>query len=152
EFVRLGQIGYPPEALNGQARLPLDILSTLTEAVRTTEPIILAPVPLGGGRFPRSGDLRWQQGEGTLVALPLLARGRAIGAIGLSFADARDFDADDRAMLLMLAQQCAVALERARLYDAEQAARQAAERAAARTARLQAVTAALVEALTPAQV
>src|SRR4051794_2622656 len=152
EFTALGQFGYPPDALSGPGRVPRDILPALHEALHTSALVIPASMSEYDEHFSPADDLRWPRRTATLVALPLVTRGRAIGAIGLDFAGARDVDADDRAMLLMLAQQCAVALERARLYDAEQAARQVAERAAARTARLQAVTAALVEALTPAQV
>lgn len=49
-------------------------------------------------------------------------------------------------------ERAALALENARLLDAEQQARRAAESGARRTARLQAVTSSLAEALTPAQV
>src|SRR5207237_1424823 len=57
-----------------------------------------------------------------LVAIPLLWKGRAIGAVGLTVAQSRTFDADERALLLNIGQQCAQALERARLHDAKLAA------------------------------
>jgi PAS domain S-box-containing protein len=50
--------------------------------------------------------------------------GRALGGLWLGFAQARPFAAAERDFLLALAQQCAQALERARLNEAEQAARQ----------------------------
>jgi len=53
-------------------------------------------------------------------ALPLLIQGRAIGAIGLTFPKERRIDEYHRAFLLVLARQCAQALERARLYEEAQ--------------------------------
>jgi signal transduction histidine kinase len=72
--------------------------------------------------------------------------------MALTFAHARRFDADDRELLKALAGQCAQALERARLYEAEREARAAAELAGERTTRLQLLAAELAAALTPAQV
>jgi signal transduction histidine kinase len=61
--------------------------------------------------------------------VPLLAHGRPIGALRLAFRQERAFDEDERALMLALTQQCAVALERARLYVSEHEARTAAEAA-----------------------
>jgi signal transduction histidine kinase len=63
------------------------------------------------------------------AALPLVARGRTLGTIGLRFAGPVAFDAETRAFLGALAQQCAQALDRALLYDAAVHARNAAEQA-----------------------
>ena len=54
------------------------------------------------------------------VALPLVVGGAAIGVLGIGFAAARRLTATERATLLALAEQCAQALDRARLYRAEQ--------------------------------
>jgi anti-anti-sigma factor len=54
------------------------------------------------------------------VALPLIAAGRVVGVIGLGFSSVQRFSATDRAMLLAVAEQCAQALDRARLYRSEQ--------------------------------
>ncbi|MDP9368478.1 MAG: GAF domain-containing protein [Chloroflexota bacterium] len=87
------------------------------------------------------------------VIVPLTARGRILGALTLVAAESgRRYGRDDLALAEDLAQRAALAVDNARLYEAEQRARQAAERAADRTARLQAVTAALAEGLTPAEV
>lgn len=53
-------------------------------------------------------------------ALPLLVGGRAVGVLGLSFPPERQVVEYDRAFLLVLARQCAQALERARLYEEAQ--------------------------------
>ena len=63
------------------------------------------------------------------ATLPLLVDGQAIGVLGLSFREERSFSAADRVLMLALAQQCAQALERARLYQAERTAQAAAMQA-----------------------
>ncbi len=58
-----------------------------------------------------------------------MLEGRAVGGMSLAFTETQEFSQHDRAFILSLAQQCAQALERARLYEAEQTAREAAETA-----------------------
>jgi len=69
--------------------------------------------------------------------VPLVVDGRVIGVLGAAFDAPRPFGEDDRALALAVAQQCAQSLERARLFEAEGAARAEAEaaRAESETAR-----------------
>jgi PAS domain S-box-containing protein len=53
------------------------------------------------------------------AALPLVASGRALGVLGLQFTRPMEFDADERALLLALASQSAIAFARAQLYERE---------------------------------
>jgi two-component system sensor histidine kinase KdpD len=62
------------------------------------------------------------------VALPLALHGRVVGGIGLTFAQVQEFDAPTRDFVQALAGQCAQALERAQLFEAEAAARREALR------------------------
>jgi anti-sigma regulatory factor (Ser/Thr protein kinase) len=55
--------------------------------------------------------------DGALGVVPLVSHGRPIGAMMLSFADERTFDSDEQALITTLAEQCAQALERARLQE-----------------------------------
>jgi signal transduction histidine kinase len=64
-----------------------------------------------------------------LVALPLVAQ-HVLGAVALSFDAVHDVDEEEQAFLEAFAYQCGQALERARLYQAERAARLEAQRAA----------------------
>ena len=91
-------------------------------------------------------------GHEAIAFVPLRLQDRAVGVMALSFANPRTFDDDDRQLLTALADQCAQALERARLYEAEREARAAAEQAIKSTTRLQVLAAELAEALTPEQV
>lgn len=87
------------------------------------------------------------------IFVPLIARGRTLGAMSLIMTGpGRRYGADDLALAEDLAHRAALALDNALLHEAEQAARREAERAADRITRLQSVTAALSRALTPQEV
>ncbi|MCL4298509.1 MAG: GAF domain-containing protein [Anaerolineae bacterium] len=144
--------GYSPQRMAqwGQ-RIPVSIASPLTEAVQTGEAsFIESPAELAA-RYPHLAEQRVSNNQ-AFVALPLNVEGRSIGAIGLSFAEPQTFSDEDSEFMLTLARQCAQALERARLYEAERQARQAAEETAKRITSLQAVTARLSKAITPPEI
>jgi len=92
-----------------QADLPL------TEVVRTGKPLFFDDVDPLRDRWPLSPETR------AFAVLPLIASGRVLGALSLMFAHPMTFDADERALLLALASQSAVALARAQLYEREHA-------------------------------
>ena len=141
----------PPSALERLARFPSDAPMPSAEACRTAAPLWIETPEVLVARYP----LVFQRPDATaqaLASLPLMSRGRVLGVLSLSFSSPRTFTADERAFLQDLAGQTAQALERARLYAAEQHARATAQRAAERTTRLQAVTAELSQALTAARV
>ncbi len=92
-------------------RLPLDDPDPAAQAARTGEPLWEST-----GRDGSGPD------AGALVAVPLVLGGptRPLGAIVLRFPDERPtFTAQERAAVLTLAGQCAQALDRARLHQAE---------------------------------
>lgn len=111
------QVGYPPEVLVEGSVFPLDDRRPVARAIRTGEPEWLerrsdwtrhypppAPSALGAVAF----------------TLPLLVEGEAIGALAFRFAaEERILGPEERELALALAAQCAQALERARLYEAE---------------------------------
>ncbi len=120
-------VGYAPEVVAQWRRIDLDLPFPLTDAVRTREVVIVeSPVALLA-RYPRLASR--STGGSAWIAVPLLADHRVLGVIGVSFPTPRVFDDDDQRFLIALGQQCAQALERARLYEAERAARVAAEAA-----------------------
>ena len=103
-------------------------------------------------QFPNLLDLHMESFEYSMAVLPLRTDRGVLGVLVLSFAHHQRFDGADRDFLLTLANQSAQAVERSRLYAAEQTARQIAEESGNRTRVLQALTAALSNALTPVQV
>jgi PAS domain S-box-containing protein len=87
------------------------------------------------------------------ICVPLVARGRTFGAISMGMAESqRRYTTDDLALAKDLASYAAIAIDNARLYADERAARLAAERAILRVERLQSITAELSSARIPAQV
>ncbi|MBB6000421.1 PAS domain S-box-containing protein [Streptomonospora salina] len=57
--------------------------------------------------------------ERAWVALPLLSAGRPIGALRFTFSASRDVSDEEKVFLEALAGQCALALERAKLFERE---------------------------------
>jgi signal transduction histidine kinase/CheY-like chemotaxis protein len=58
-----------------------------------------------------------------------MVEGRAVGGLSLGFTEPQELNEDDQAFILALAQQCAQAIARSHLYEAERTARSAAEAA-----------------------
>jgi putative nucleotidyltransferase with HDIG domain len=63
----------------------------------------------------------------SLIAIPLIVDHRCLGAIAFRYEEEHKFTAEDRSFLRNLGEQTAQALDRARLYDAEQRQREKAE-------------------------
>ena len=122
----LAASGYPPDVLVPGERMPLDSPLPLVEVLRTGEPFWFETADDWPESYPaRRGGL-----SNVAVGLPLSAHGTLAGAVAFRFSeDERRFSAEERDHALALAAQCSSALERARLHDAEQRAREAAERA-----------------------
>ncbi|WP_460607038.1 SpoIIE family protein phosphatase [Jatrophihabitans fulvus] len=86
------------------------------------------------------------------LAVPVVTRtGEVIGSLLFGHEEVGRFDARSERVMLVVAAQAAVAVENARLYEAEKKARHRAEEATARLALLQSVTAKLSSALTIAE-
>lgn len=126
--------------------IPLDAGLPLSEAARRGEPVLLSSSVERLVQFPSSRVI--SPVHESLAAFPLVVAGRALGALGISFAIGRPFSDDDRAFIGTIALQCAVALERCRLQQAERARRDEAESSANRLRRLQALSRGLSAALT----
>jgi PAS domain S-box-containing protein len=112
--------GYPDEMLANWSRFPIDTPVPLAKAVQDKDLVLVESVDTLRRDFPALAGTT--PGHEAFAALPLVVEGRVIGAIGLSFDRPRSFGVQDRALMITLAQQCAQALERARLYEAEQRA------------------------------
>lgn len=90
-----------------ESRLPLDAELPIASCART-------------GRLAHVGPRR--------ACVPLLIRGHPIGALELELPEGESFDDERSAMIEATADQCAQALERARLYALEQVRREELER------------------------
>ncbi|MDX2211844.1 MAG: ATP-binding protein [Oculatellaceae cyanobacterium bins.114] len=122
-------IGYPQPLLDLWGQLPTSTPIVLVESVRTQKPIFLSHQSEILKHFPQMADVLAITQSQAIATIPLIVSGRTLGGIGISFANPQPFDEDDRTFILTLAQQCAQAIARAQLYEAEQQARALAEAA-----------------------
>ena len=125
-----------------RVRAETDIPSV--EAYRTGEPVWLGSQAELEVRFPGVAAFAAEEGVAAWAAIPLVSD-RSRGALGLRFAEPRTFDAEERSFVLAVARQCAQALERARLFDAQ-------KKLADRLSRVYATASALSGAATPREV
>lgn len=124
----------------------------ITDAVPTCQAIVTGRRVVAASHAERRGtfDADWVEAfssYGPVVALPLRIDREAIGSLTLAFPAGRALTEDDLALLDTLADQCATALERARLLRAEQAQAAALAGSVRRLQALQAVSAALTAAV-----
>ncbi|CAA9299355.1 MAG: Two-component system sensor histidine kinase [uncultured Gemmatimonadetes bacterium] len=131
-LVLLRSVGFPEPVPAHVKRQRLDFRSPLTECFRTQSPVWIetreGPEGLDA-RFPPIAPVWDALGVAAAGFVPLLVAGETVGVISFSFHAPRAFTPEERAFLLAVGQQAALAVERARLFEAEHAARAEAERA-----------------------
>ena len=118
----LAQRGYREDVFAEYARFPVSADLPMSHVARTGKPLFISSMKERNTLFPSLLG-RGQDGH-ALAVLPLTLEGRLIGVIGLSFGQDMQFSEGRRQMKITLARQAALALERARLYEAERAARE----------------------------
>ncbi|MHB1817324.1 MAG: SpoIIE family protein phosphatase [Streptosporangiaceae bacterium] len=129
--LRLRIIGADDEGTaEGGGAIPLTAASVLTAAIAARRPLII----------DGTDDLRQQVGadqagsalvaadERAWVGLPLMSSAGPLGALQFSFARPRKITDEDKVFLEALAGQCALALERAVLYEREHATAETLQR------------------------
>lgn len=119
--------GYSQNIVNQWQRFPLTASTPISDVARTGQAIFLPSPQVAIEQYPLMEPYIGQTGSQAWATLPLGVEGRIIGAFGLSFTQPQVFDESDQTFMLALGRQCAQALERARLYEAEYAARAEAE-------------------------
>jgi signal transduction histidine kinase/CheY-like chemotaxis protein len=100
-----------------------------TRVVQTRQPVFVTSFTEWQKQFPRSANAAADGGFASATALPLLIESSVMGVLLFTFTAPVNFDAGYSTLLLSVAQHCAQALDRARLYESTQAARTAAEEA-----------------------
>jgi signal transduction histidine kinase len=122
-------VGLPSEAMSQWRHFAVSSQVPLAKAARASRPVYFDMA--AEFRSTQHAAVNGQSNPGIEpgVALPLVAGGRVFGSCAFTFADRRSFDDADQSLILALSRQCAQALERARLYEAEQRTRAEATRA-----------------------
>ena len=136
----VGEIGYPEGRIAPWQSFPVAASLPISDVIRTAEPAYCGSAAERDRRWPVDWKVDLRETH-ALVVLPLVGRSAVLGAVALSFAEDRSFSATERELMEAIAAQCGLALERARLQEAEQRARE-------RTERLQRFTERLAPALT----
>ncbi|HET9591190.1 MAG TPA: PAS domain S-box protein [Anaerolineales bacterium] len=106
-------------------RFPISLNIPAADAARTGEPVWIESREQYLQRYPHLADQIAAWGRQAALASPMLDKGRTLGVLALSFDRPVAFTPEDQEYVLTLARQGAQALERARLFEAEQQARRA---------------------------
>jgi len=126
--------GLAPTGPDGAGvRLTLDTPSVMTRAIATRRPVLIADPDELRTQFDNDLDAAGANSasdrrvmdtgdEQAWVGLPLLAAGMPLGALRFSFGKPRTILEEERVFLEALAGQCALAVERAEMYEKEHTA------------------------------
>jgi signal transduction histidine kinase/putative methionine-R-sulfoxide reductase with GAF domain len=111
----------------------------LQEVVRTARLLVIPDVPAEARLDPVRGRLEHLDLR-SMIVVPLIVRGRAIGAVSLGYVgEARTFPPEEISLLQSFAAQAAIAIEKARLYEeTQQRATELEQRVQERTCELEA--------------
>jgi GAF domain-containing protein len=115
------------------------------EALLAGQPAWLETPTAIRARHPGLEPHRARLGEGAWAVVPLVVQGRTAGALCAALPEGRPLVPEDRGVIRALAEQCAQAFERARLFEAQ-------ARLAGRMGQLHAAASELSGAVTPAEV
>jgi PAS domain S-box-containing protein len=114
-----GSIGHDPSDIEPFRRVPMGFPMPTGEVIRTGQPAWLSTLDDILAGSPHIERPLRAIGAEAIAAVPLLAPGGTLGAVSLQFVTPRAFDDLEKELALGIARQCAVALERARLREAE---------------------------------
>jgi PAS domain S-box-containing protein len=105
--------GIPPEAASTM-RVPIGKGMT-GQVAATGQPLIVTDVEADGqSLYP---DFQRRNGLTSYMGVPVIFHERTIGVLSVMTMDRRDFEADEMLLLAGLADQAAIALENARLFE-----------------------------------
>jgi K+-sensing histidine kinase KdpD len=111
------------------ARIPVSDGFCATDALQTHAPVFVPSFDELQQRYWQSATAAADGGYVSSAVLPLLRERTAIGVLAFHFMAPVNFDEEYQALLVSVAQHCAQALDRARLYESAQHARDEAEAA-----------------------
>jgi PAS domain S-box-containing protein len=117
-------VGYSPEKVAGYRRVPIEAKLPMTEAARTARPVFVRSLEELRERFVPLDSV-----HRSFAAIPLRGRDSVLGVLALSYATPQLFEPRDVERLSSLALHCGQAIDRARLYEADQRAQQRATQA-----------------------
>ncbi|MDX6339751.1 MAG: hypothetical protein QOG05_7091 [Streptosporangiaceae bacterium] len=118
----INPLGLPDVPGGPTGDMPLDAPSVMTLAITSRRPVLVENPESLRRQFEGTTDVDAfvaHSDERAWVGLPLLAAGAPLGALRFSFTKPRQITEEERVFLEALAGQCALALERASLFERE---------------------------------
>jgi GAF domain-containing protein len=112
--------GLLQESIKNYRRTPVDFSGPVNDAVRLDRIIWIESFEDYATRYPHFADNIKRNETRSTVCIPLKVNQKIIGGFNLSFPIEKPRNPDEEAFFTALAQLCAQALERVRLYEAEQ--------------------------------
>ncbi len=96
---------------------PCEAPVPVAEAARYGLPILVRTLAERNARYPVLAQVHGLEHGGPVASFPLFVDARLLGVLAFCWGGPIEFDADDMAFLTTLAEQCGLAIERARLYE-----------------------------------
>jgi len=115
----VGYSGYSDEIMDEWRRIDIGDDLPICEAVRARRALFFQTAEELLGRYPDLRPILEGTGGESWAAVPLLLARSALGVLFYGSRRPNRFRADDRALVATLAEQCALALDRARRYATE---------------------------------
>jgi PAS domain S-box-containing protein len=109
--------GLSQDSIEKYRRTSLDLAGPLNDAVRTGNLVWIETTEQYFTRYPHFAEAVKRNGSHSTISIPLTIDERIIGGFNLSFPFEKQRNASEEAFFMALAQLCAQALERARLYE-----------------------------------
>ena len=97
--------------------IPLDRNTVIGRSISDKVPVHVADLLDGQHDFPAGRELAKRYGHRTILAVPLIREGQALGGILVRRTEVRPFEEKHLALLTTFADQAAIAIENARLVD-----------------------------------
>jgi signal transduction histidine kinase len=102
------------------SEIPLDRATVIGRSIYDRQPVHVADLLTAGDEFAAGREYARKMGHRTILAVPLVREGRALGTITIRRAEVRPFAPKHIALLSTFADQAAIAIENVRLFEAEQ--------------------------------
>jgi PAS domain S-box-containing protein len=110
--------GYSDEELAGFKRVVIaEGLTAAAQVAATGEPVWARDNAAYLQGFPRSSAVYQRGRDNACAVVPVKVKQRVVGVIALNFEHERDFNPEDRDLLMTLSTQCGQAMERMQLYE-----------------------------------
>ena len=120
QFVTLDPL--PEQTVQDWSLTPMSLAMPLTDAASLNCALYHGSRDELSAEYPDMVSAVEVAGTHALATLPLVASGRVIGTMSMAWDRPRTFTDDDKAFIVTLTNQCALAVERARLFETQRGA------------------------------